>query len=121
MIRPARQPATTPKPSRLTSSTAPSASVSVEKLSTTSSVTTASTAPTASISTPSASSTVSTLWVTLNRRSNGVMTVGPVTTTSDPNSTARRQSQPSTRRASSVPPTAVTSAPTVISRRITRA
>ena len=72
----------------------------------------------ASPKTPSASRMVPTRCCTRIRRSSGVMTVGPVTMTSEPNRAAVVHGQSISSLAAIVAPTPVISAPTVTMRRM---
>ncbi len=117
---PPTSPNSPPTPRRISAMSGPFASCSPVGASAISRATSATTAPTASPNTPSASSTVPTECSTRRRRSSGVITVGPVTMTSVPNSTDGRHAQPSTKCAASVPPMALVAAPSVMSARMDR-
>jgi len=115
MITVANTPASTPTPSRSTNEnrvagTPRSSSSSVSK------ITTATIAAVTSLTIPSVSSAVATWSLTRTTLSIGVMTVGPVATSSAPISSAISQSAPSKNRTAAAVPRNITTALTVTSR-----
>ena len=121
MTNPPATPMAEPRPRRVTRPRKPAPTSPAVDASANSNATTARMAPTGSMSTPSASRMVRRLLRRRIRRVSGLITVGPVTETSAPNSNAMRRLQPSASIAVTAAPAIVTTAPSVISRRIVSA